>query len=132
MEYLLKYGRLENLTIYFFDYAMPFINKAIEKCTKGCILFFSKKGNIRITKNYRGIIAMTAKVYNVLLLNHVWHELKKTFRKNQNSFCRNWSTSQILIICQIIKGVLAKNIKATLLFIDSSKTFHSIYRGKME
>ena len=40
-------------------------------------------------------------------------------------------TSHILTICQIL-GVCAKNLEATLLFIDFSKTFDSIHRGKIE
>ena len=41
-------------------------------------------------------------------------------------------TSQILTIHQIIEGVCAKNLEGTILFIDFSKTFDSIHRGKME
>ena len=40
-------------------------------------------------------------------------------------------TSQILTICQIL-GVHAKNLEATILLVDFSKAFDSIYRGKME
>ena len=35
-------------------------------------------------------------------------------------------------ISQIIEGVLAKNLQATLLFVGFSKTFGSIHRGKIE
>ena len=41
-------------------------------------------------------------------------------------------TSQILTICRILEGVRAKNLEATILFIDFSKTSDSIHRGKME
>ena len=34
--------------------------------------------------------------------------------------------------CQIIKEVWTKNLRAALSFIDFSKVFHSIHRGKME
>ena len=40
--------------------------------------------------------------------------------------------SQILTIHQILEGVCAKNLKATILFVDFTKAFDSIYRGKME
>ena len=40
--------------------------------------------------------------------------------------------SQILTIRRILKGVPAKNLLATLLFVDFSKTFDSIHAGKME
>ena len=46
--------------------------------------------------------------------------------KNQNGFWRNqFITSQILRVC-------AKNLEATLLFVDFSREFDSIYQGKME
>ena len=54
-------------------------------------------------------------------------------RKNQNGFRRNRSTtSQILTIRRILEGVWAKNLQATLLFVDFTKAFNSIHRGKME
>ena len=104
----------------------------IERWTKGCILPFPKKGDLRIAKNYSGIIlaSMAAKIYNVLLVKHIEPEIEKIL-KNQNDFQRKRSTSQILTIYQIL-GVCVKNLKLTLLFIDFSKTFESIHRGKME
>ena len=55
------------------------------------------------------------------------------FRKNQNGFRRNRSTtSQILTIRRILEGVRAKNLQATLIFVDFTKAFDSIHRGKME
>ena len=54
-------------------------------------------------------------------------------RKNQNGFRRNLSIpSQILTISRIFEGVRAKNLEATILFVDFSKAFDSIHRGKME
>ena len=54
-------------------------------------------------------------------------------KKNQNGFRRNRSTtSQILTIRRILEGVRAKNLQATLLFVDFTKAFDSIHRGKME
>ena len=41
-------------------------------------------------------------------------------------------TSQILIIHQILEEICAKKLEAWLLFVDFSKIFDSIYRGKME
>ena len=45
----------------------------IEKWTKDCILFFHKKTNSRIIKNYRSItlININGKIYYALLLNHI-------------------------------------------------------------
>ena len=86
---------------------------------KGCILLFPKKGNLRITKNYRGttIAALAAKVYNALPFNHILHEAEKTSTKNQNTFQRNRSTlSQTLTIHRNIEEVCAKNPEATLVY----------------
>ena len=48
-------------------------------------------------------------------------------------FQRNRSmTSQILTIRRILEGVQAKNLQATLLFVDFTKAFDAIHRGKME
>ena len=54
------------------------------------------------------------------------------FLKNQNGFRWNQSTtSQILTIRRILK-VYAKNLEATLIFVDFSKAFDSILRGKVK
>ena len=106
----------------------------IDRLTKGCILLFSKKVDLRITKNYRSITLtfIATKIYNALLCNRIELKIEKIFRKNQNGFRRNWSTtSQILTIHQIL-GVDAENLETTLLFVDFSKAFDSIPRGKME
>ena len=72
-------------------------------------------------------------MYNVLLRNHIEPKIEKILRKNQNGFWRYRSiTSQILTICWILEGVHAKNFEATILFVDFSKAFDSIHRGKME
>ena len=41
-------------------------------------------------------------------------------------------TSQILTIRRIPEGVRAKNLHTTTLFVDFTKAFDSIHRGKME
>ena len=41
-------------------------------------------------------------------------------------------TSQIWTICQILEGVHAKNLKVIILFVDFTKAFDSIHRGKMK
>ena len=41
-------------------------------------------------------------------------------------------TSQILTIRRILEGIWAKNLQATLLFVDFTKAFDSIHSGKME
>ena len=96
--------------------------KTIKRWTKGCILSFLKKRDLRIAKNYWSITltCIAAKIYNALLLNRIESEIDKILRKNQNGFWRNQPTSHILKICQIL-GVCTKNIEVTFLFVDFSK-----------
>ena len=76
---------------------------------------------------------MTAKIYNALQRNRIEPKIYNILRKNQNGFRRNRSTtSQILTIRRILEGVRAKNLQATILFVDLTKAFDSIHRGKME
>ena len=105
----------------------------IGRWTKVCILPFPKKGDLRITKNFRGITfnSITAKIYNVLQQICTEPKIDNILRKNQNGFRRNRSkTSEILIIRRILERVRAKSLEATLLFVDFSKAFDSIHRGK--
>ena len=107
----------------------------IDRWVKGCILPFPKKGDLGLAKNYRGItlISIAAKIYNALLRNRIEPKIDNILRKNQNGFRRNRSTtSQILTIRRILEGVRAKNLQATLIFVDFTKAFDSIHRGKME
>ena len=66
----------------------------IERWTKGCILHFSKKGDLRIAKNYRDITltSIAAKIYNVLLLNRIKPEIEKIFKKIL-------TIHQIIVVC---------------------------------
>ena len=52
---------------------------SIDEWIKGCILFFSKKGDLGINKNYTcsTLISITAKVYYILLLNRIWSKIEK-------------------------------------------------------
>ena len=77
--------------------------------------------------------SIAAKIYNALLRNRIEPKIDNILRKNQNGFRRNRSTtSQILTIRRILEGVRAKNLQVTLLFVDFTKAFDSIHRGKME
>ena len=114
---------------------MHIFHKIYRWWTKGCILPFPKKGNLGLAKIYRGITLtfIAAKIYNALLWNRIEPKIEKIFRKNQNGFWRNRpTTTQILTICRILEDVRAKNLEATILFVDFSKAFDSILRGKME
>ena len=67
-----------------------------------------------------------------MLLNGIAPEIDPILRKNQNGFRTQRSTSgQILTIRRILAGIKTKNLPAVLLFIDFSKAFDSIHRGKM-
>ena len=78
-------------------------------------------------------MGINPKICNALLRNRIVPQIDKILRKNQNVFRRNRSTtSQILTIRRILEGVRAKNLLATLLFVDFTKAFDSIYRGNME
>jgi hypothetical protein len=106
----------------------------IDRWTEGCLLAFPKKGDLSVTKNYRGITltAIAAKIYNLMLLNRLRPEIDPLLRKTQNGFRTNRATTgQILTIRRILEGVKSKNLPATLLFIDFSKAFDSIHREKM-
>ena len=102
---------------------------------KGCILPFPKKGDLRLAKNYRSITlkSIAAKIYNALLRNRIKPKIDNILRMNQNGFQRNTSTtSQILTIRRILEGVRTKNLPVTILFVDFTKAFDSIHRGKIE
>ena len=128
MKYPLKYGRPDNLTTYCRHNQNP-----IDRWMKGCILPFSKRGDLGLTKNYRGITLtyIVAKIYNALLRNCIEPKIDNILRKDQNGFRRNRSTtSQILNICRILEGVRARNLQATILFVDFTRAFDSIQKGK--
>ena len=112
----------------------------IDRWMKRCLLPFpkkkkkKKKGDLGLAKNYWGITltSIAAKIYNALQRNNIEPKIENILRKNQNGFQRNRSTSQILTFCRILEGVCAKNLEATILFVDFTKAFDSIHRGKME
>ena len=61
--------------------------------------------------------------------SHVYPKSTTSLGKTKNSFRRNRSTtSQMLTIRRIFEGVRAKNLQATLLFVDFTKAFDSIQR----
>ena len=67
-----------------------------------------------------------------MLLRRIRPEIENVLRKNQNGFRSNRSTTgKILTIRRIMEGVKEKNLTAVLIFIDFTKAFDSIHRGKM-
>ena len=102
---------------------------------QGCILPFPKKGDLRLAKNYRSIklISKAAKIYNALIRKCIEPKIDNILRKNQNGFRRNKSTtSQILTIHRILAGVQVKKLRSKILFVNFTKAFDSIPKGKME
>ena len=86
------------------------------------MITFRKKGNLRLTKTYYGIVltCISAKIYNLRLLNRIISLVDSLLRKNQNGFRTNRSTTgQILTIRIMIEETRAK-ILATILVIDYS------------
>ena len=131
MKYLQKYRRPGNFDDILHRHCNAVYNQnTIDTWTKGYILPFPKNGDQEITKNYRGKIFtfIDAKIYNALLRNRIESKIEKILRKNQNDFRRNRSmTSQILTIRRILDGVRAKNLDATILFVDFSEVFDSLH-----
>ena len=128
-----KIGKFNDLLLYYCNEVYK--GKVIQSWTEGCILLFPKKGDLSKTSNYRGITltSIAAKIYNAVLLNGIQPEMVKILRRNQNRFRKGRLTiGQILTVKRIIEGVKARQIPATLLFIDSSKAFDSGYKGKIE
>ena len=94
---------------------------------KRCILPFPKKIDLGLAKNNRGITLHSSQ--NLQCPTSKPHRTQNW----QHGFRRNRSTaSQILTIRRILEGVRAKNLQVTLLFVDFTKAFDFIHRGKME
>ena len=95
---------------------------------------FPEKSDLGMAENYRGITltSIAGKIYNALLRNRIEPKIENILRKNQNDLRRNGSTTwQILTIRRILERVRAKKLDATI-FVNFSKAFDPIHRGKME
>ena len=101
---------------------------------KGCILLFPKKGDLGLAKNYRDITLtyIAAKIYNALLRNRIEPKIDYILRKNQNGFRIDPGPHKYWPSVESLKAYGQKNLLATLLFVDFTKAFDSIHRGKME
>ena len=84
--------------------------------------------------NYRGISlsSLVFKTRNRMILHRFRPEVDKKLRINQNGFRPGYSTvSQILALRRIIDSVKSNNLPAIITFIDFTKAFDTIHRGKM-
>ena len=94
---------------------------------------FLNKGNLEITKNYRGITltSIAVKAHNALVFNCIKPEIEKILMKNHK-----FPEKPIhnIIDSDTVKSsrVCAENLVATLLFVDFFKAFDSINEEKME
>ena len=67
-----------------------------------------------------------------MLLKRIQPKLDPHLRPNQNGFRpKRSTTAQILALWRIIEGVKSNNLKCVLLFVDFSKAFDSVHKGKM-
>ena len=105
----------------------------VQELAKGLIFPFSKKGDFRIIKNYKGIalIAIAAKIHNALLLNRIQSQ------ESSSAKSERFSEKLILIIADSDfpsnnRRSKRKKLEAILLFVDFSKAFDSIHRGKVK
>ena len=68
--------------------------------------------------------------------SELWHKTASGGEAPILGLGRMWrtrsTTSRILTIRRILEGVRAKNLEATILFVDFSKAFDFIHRGMME
>ena len=86
----------------------------IDRWMKGCILPLPKKGDLGLSKNYRGITltSIADQIYNDRLHNRIEPKIDNILWKNQNGFRRNrFMNSQILTLRRILEGVRKKNKK---------------------
>ena len=101
---------------------------------KSGIIPLPKKGDLGDTGNYRGIsLTVTdAKIYTKILLDRIRPHLDPLLRVNQNGFRTGRSTlPQILTVRRLIERIKEKQLPAILTFVDFSKDFDSIHRGKL-
>ena len=121
-----KTRKFDNLLLWYFN--AVYNQNTIDRWTKGWILPFAKKGDLREAKNYWGITLtfIAANIYNGLLPKCIEAKIEEILRKNQNGFWRKRSTSQILTICQIL-GVHAKNPRSNTIIIIIHRLLQGIW-----
>ena len=132
--YLQWYGN-----ILFKNELLTFCNEALNGSlpsafSKSSMFTTPTKGDLKLPSNYKGITltAISAEIYNSLLLNRTSEHIQPILRRNQNGFSKDWSTlPQILVLRRIIEEICTSSRNATLVFIDFSKAFDSVNRKTM-
>ena len=122
------------------DIILAFSNALIERGKKpdqlsiADIIPLPKVGNLSNVTNYRGISlsSIVTKIINKMVLNRIQTKIDLYLRPNQNGFRPGRSTTaHILALRRLIEEVKSKNKKASIIFVDFCKAFHSIQREKM-
>ena len=91
---------------------------------KSQIIPMPKKGDLSLATNYRGIslTAISAKIYNKLLLNRLIPFVGPILRKTQNGFRHGRSTvSQILCLRRLIEESNLSELDLAIVFVDFSR-----------
>ena len=130
---VLKLCDLDEIVLQFANKLLVNLEKP-DQWSENNLIPIPKQGNLSIVGNYRGISlsSLTLKAVNLMLLNRIQPVLDPILRPNQNGFRPGRSTTaQILTLRRIIEGVKARNLPAVITFIDFSKAFDSIHRGKL-
>ena len=107
---------------------------------KGCLLPFSEKDDLGLAKNYRSITltSIAAKINNALLRNRIEPKISTSLGKAKMaseeiySLPHKYWPSVESLKAYGQKKKKKKKLLATLLFVDFTKAFDSIHRGKME
>ena len=92
------------------------------------------KGTFKVNKGISDFYLLLFNLY-IYSLHYIFHSSKIRYKPHTHTHTHTYirsTTSQILTIRRILEGVRAKNLQATLIFVDFTKAFDSIHRGKME
>jgi len=94
---------------------LDYNKEQIKSWTEGCLLPFSKKGDMGLANNYKGITltSIAAKVYYSLLLN-IQPEIKNTLQI-KTALEKKSNSCQILTVSRLIEDVKAKILQLCLL-----------------
>ena len=101
-----KTRKFDNILLWYCN--TIYYQSTIDRWTKGCILPFTKKGELGIAKNYRGITltSIAAKIYNILLLNRIEPEM--AFREIDLRYYKFWQP------VEFFKGFVQKTLRRHL------------------